>query len=394
MGRGRKGLGVQVRMADYRIRFTWRGHRYEEPYDLKPSAAHTAHVKRLARDLKAEIDVGTFDEARFAHYFPDSKNAVKAPIDEPTFGEMAAAWRKTRGSELAAWTRRKDELYVRFWNEKVGAETPMRSLKPSKVEAIVGSHAWPSAKHRNNLLAALRGIFALWTVDHPHERIDPTARIKNATVQLAPPDPFDLDEVELILADMAKHYDPRVVAYYEFAFFSGVRPEEEIALRWPKIDARKRLARIAVARTAHGEEKAVKTHVARDVELNSRAWAALERMRPYTSLKAEEGGAHVFENPRTGKPWASEADQRDLYWTPTLKRLRLRHRVAYQTRATRATAMLMAGMNPAYCAKQLGHSKRVFFDRYADWIDRAERANERERAKDEAHITTTKEHAA
>jgi hypothetical protein len=48
--------------------------------------------------------------------------------------------------------------------------------------------------------------------------------------------------------------------------------------------------------------------------------------------------------------------------------------------------MLMAGMNPAYCAAQLGQSKRVFFETYADWIDEAERHNDRERAKDEAEL--------
>lgn len=386
MGRGRKGSGVQARAGDYRIRFTWNGKRYEEPYALKPSAPHGRAVERIARDLKAEIDGGTFDWKRFAYYFPDSKHIARGPeLAEPTFADACATWRKTRGAELAAWTRKKDELYVRFWTEKIGAGTKMRTLLPSTVEGIVGSHPWPSAKHRNNLLSALRGIFALWCADDPARR-DPTARITNATVQLPPPDPFDLEEAELILADMRKHYDPRVVAYFQFAFYAGARPEEEIALRWTKLDARKKVARIDVARTAHGDEKPTKTHVARDIDLNSKAWEAIEAMRPYTALKGED--AHVFENPRTGKPWASEADQRDLYWRPTLKRLRIRYRVPYQTRATRATAMLMAGMNPAYCARQLGHSKRVFFERYATWIERADSANARERAKDEAAITT------
>lgn len=400
MGRGRKGLGVQIRTTDYRIRFTWHGKEYAEPYALKPSAAHTAHVRRVARDLKAEIEAGTFDEHRFAHYFPDSKHAARGAEDD-TFATAAAAWRATRTEpEFSAWTRKKDELYVRFWTEKIGAGTLMRSMKPSAVEAIVAAHAWPSAKHRNNLLTALRGIFALWVRDDPARRTDPTLAIKNATVQRALPDPFDLEEVEAIIAYMAKHYSPQVAAYYEFAFFTGMRPEEQIALRWPMIDARQRTARVKVARTAHAGDKVLKNHTARDVDLNSRAWAALERMRAFTALKVPDDpedrakGPHVFENPRTGKPWASEADQRDLYWTPTLRHLRMRHRVAYQTRATRATMMLMAGMNPKRCAKQLGHSVRVFWETYADWIDRAEKVNERERAKDEAAITAAGERAA
>ena len=31
--------------------------------------------------------------------------------------------------------------------------------------------------------------------------------------------------------------------------------------------------------------------------------------------------------------------------------------------------MLMAGMRPAYCAKQLGHSVEMFLRTYAKWLD-------------------------
>jgi len=34
--------------------------------------------------------------------------------------------------------------------------------------------------------------------------------------------------------------------------------------------------------------------------------------------------------------------------------------------------MLVSGMKPAYCAKQLGHSPEMFFRVYADWIDKDE----------------------
>ena len=37
---------------------------------------------------------------------------------------------------------------------------------------------------------------------------------------------------------------------------------------------------------------------------------------------------------------------------------------------------LMAGCNPAWCAKQLGHSKEMFLRIYADWIDADDRGAE------------------
>ena len=38
-------------------------------------------------------------------------------------------------------------------------------------------------------------------------------------------------------------------------------------------------------------------------------------------------------------------------------------------RHTYATAMLMAGMTPAFCAKQLGHSIEMFLSTYSKWLD-------------------------
>lgn len=49
-----------------------------------------------------------------------------------------------------------------------------------------------------------------------------------------------------------------------------------------------------------------------------------------------------------------------------------------------ATLELMSGANPGFLAKQLGHSKQMFFAVYADWIDGE--SDEREMAKIEAAI--------
>lgn len=56
-------------------------------------------------------------------------------------------------------------------------------------------------------------------------------------------------------------------------------------------------------------------------------------------------------------------------WTEMLKRLEIRYRRPYNMRHTYATAMWMAGMTPAFCAKQLGHSVEVFLRTYSKWLD-------------------------
>lgn len=51
-----------------------------------------------------------------------------------------------------------------------------------------------------------------------------------------------------------------------------------------------------------------------------------------------------------------------------------------------ATAMLMAGMMPAFCAKQLGHSVEMFLTTYSKWIDGSQ--NDIERGRLEAAISS------
>jgi integrase len=53
----------------------------------------------------------------------------------------------------------------------------------------------------------------------------------------------------------------------------------------------------------------------------------------------------------------------------TLKRLGIRYRRPYNMRHSYATAMLMAGMAPGFCGKQLGHSVEQFHKTYARWLD-------------------------
>lgn len=116
----------------------------------------------------------------------------------------------------------------------------------------------------------------------------------------------------------------------------------------------------------YGEEQgSTKTMSARKVRLNSEAVTALERQKTITF---DEGGK-VFNDPRSGAPWKYHDITDSNYWSSTLKRLGLRHRRPYNTRHTYATLALMAGVNPAYMARQMGHSLEVFFKVYADWID-------------------------
>jgi len=122
--------------------------------------------------------------------------------------------------------------------------------------------------------------------------------------------------------------------------------------------------------------KGTKTSTVRDVDLTDRMMELLKRQKACTFMKGPH--ASIFENPSSRNPWSDVQGQRKLYFHPTLRRLRLRVRDAYQTRHTYATLALMAGVNPAYIARQLGHANTaMLFKHYLKWIDGADAGREK-----------------
>jgi integrase len=376
---GRVGLGIEARKSSIRLHFVFEGKPVSERLTINrksvlPTPAHMKFAMQVATHLRKRIAQGTFD---YAEFFPDSPRAqIKAPN---SFGPLADLWLESKG-QLEAATKDQYMNAVAFWKRLLGEQTPIDKLTFQVLSAKIGKQPWASGKSANNYLIALRGIFAF---EYSGRRTadNPMAGIKNLAVVKKLPDPLTADERDRILADMTNRYDERVVAYFIFAFFTGMRPEEMIALKWCDIDFTAKVARVRRVRTFRGSERdGSKTHAERDVDLVSKAMAALATMKKYTFLKRTEAGepVDVFENPVTCQPWHDERSQRDHYWTPTLKRLGIRHRRAYNTRHTYATTALMAGVKPPYIANQLGHANtKMLFEKYARWIEAADKGQER-----------------
>jgi len=115
-------------------------------------------------------------------------------------------------------------------------------------------------------------------------------------------------ERDRILADMGAHYDRRIVAYFAFPFYSGMRPEESSRCCGETSMGKRRRARSACAHLRGGESDRAKTYAERDVDLVPRAITALEAMKPYAFMKRDEQGreSDIFENPVTGSRWHDE----------------------------------------------------------------------------------------
>lgn len=399
MGKGRPGSGVEPRTNSIRVNFTYGGEWCRETLEgpggapLSPTPSNLKYASRLVQSIRQRILAGTFD---YAEFFPNSPKATKHAGGD-TFGHYADLYVDAKCSktarELADATKSQYKNELVRWKKRLGADRAMASIRHSWLVSEIGKVAFPSARMRNNSLIPLRAVFELWVADDRMHRANPMEGIDNATVQKGLPDPLSVDEVEAILAHLKKRHHALIALYFELAFFSGMRPEELIALRWSKVDWNANRVRVDVVRTFKGREKATKTYTARDAELPKRGMDTLRRLRKWTQLKDH---GHVLENPVTERPWHDERSQRDHYWKPALKALKIRPRRASQTRSTYATMCLMAGMNPAKVATDLGHDVKMFFEAYATWINKADRGHEM--AKFEAMLArsgqTTKEGAA
>lgn len=385
---GRNGNGVEVRERSIRLKFVYQGETVRQTLTINgkamlPTPANVKYANRLADEIRKKIVLGSFT---MAEYFPDSRQAHAEHADAATFGKLTDLWLQSKG-QMAAATRDQYGTAVRFWKRLLGEETLVGEITHKVLAAKIGSHPWPSAKTHNNYLIALRGVMAL-EYRGPASLHNPLIGIENAKVTKRLPDPLTIEERDKIQADLRKHYDERVYAYFLWQFFTGMRPEETIALRWSDVDSNAQIVRVQRVRTFRGHESDdTKTFVEREVDLLPQALDALAIMKKYTFMgRAERDGdedtaADIFQNPVTKRSWHDERSQRDHYWRPSLKRLGIRWRRAYNTRHTYATEALMGGVPPGYVAHQLGHSTKMLHEKYARWIPGNDQGSARDRMR-------------
>jgi integrase len=376
MGRGKLGSGVDVHKGSLRIRFTYNGKRCAEVLALKPNSANIKAAERMSGEIRQKLALGVFD---YAATFPNSKKAPKQEVKPPQLlRDYAKNWLKTLTGEKSTLDGYKSQI-DNFWlTVMVTEEDQELQLGDLAVTAVRHTHiatavavkakAGVSGKTTNNLLIPIRNLFEAVKADELIE-ISPIAKVKNRKHQKPPPDPFTREEMDKILGHMESHYPYVIHDYFQFSFSTGLRPSEVIALHWGDIDWNRRTVTVSRAHVRH-QDKGTKTHNVRDVDLNDLAVAALTRQKVATFMKGIN--AHIFCSPES-KPWLSERRLREDYFHPALRATGIRLRKAYNTRHTFATINLMAGINPAYIASQLGHANTtMLFKHYAKWIKGAD----------------------
>lgn len=348
------------------IRFPYRGERCEEVLQLEPTAKNMAYAKRFRGEIMNAIERGTFDYART---FPNSRKAGRfafiagdtETVCEALTGFLTGAQKRVERSTYLDWRNSVNHVLI-----PVFGHMRLSELRQSHVQAWIDSHDL-TQKRISNILTPLRHVMREARTSEKIDR-NPLSdfkvmarkvdKLRRARDQV---DPFTPDEIRAIVDEL----HPQAAFYAMTAVWSGLRPEEMLELRWPYVDLKKGVIRVRFART-RGETKAPKTRAGlRDVQILEPARTALEAQRAYTALAR----SHVFHDPRTDAPYATDKQFREWQWRPAVERAGVRYRPPHQLRHTYATWLIGAGENIKWVSQQMGHeSTQMTLDTYADWI--------------------------
>jgi len=369
--------GISLRNSSIEIRFKFQGRRFYETWRVKPTPANVKKAAKMRKDIVADIRAGIFE---IGEYFPDSRHAKKEEVKEEVaislFWEVAESYFKSL--ILAKSTQREYKNCIKRHFYKTLGPMKINEIRYSHLTDILSEIEWGSMKSRNNVISPLRGIFAFAKADQMIGS-NPADELKFGKTQKPEPEPLSVGELELVLAWVKANENEVLYSFFEFAFFTGLRTSELLAVSWMNVDWLKGTVRVDKARV-EGVLKGTKTYEVRDVELNTRALAALKRMKSHSFLRGEE----IFINPVTNTPFITNKAIR-VVWNFCLKKLGIRHRVSYQTRHTFCTMNLMAGGNVVWVSRQMGHSTtQMTLTRYSKWIEQPDQ--ERETTKLDAFV--------
>ena len=370
---GRDGRGIKAASeSSIEISFMYRGVRCRERVALKPTAANLKRAENHRAAILHAIELGTFD---YAATFPTSKNAAKfqevstAPGDLMTVGDYLDKWLDRQKLQLKA------SSYEGYRKIVIGQLDPwfgklkLSELKRKNVRERLSIHP-AGNKTLGNIQSVLRAALTD-AVDDELLEVNPlvgfTYRKAEGPKEEDDIDPFDRDEQAAILAAMEGQGRNLV----QFAFWTGLRTSELVALDWADVDLLRGVVRVSRALTQHSDApEGTKTSAGRrEVKLLQAAAEALVAQKAHTYLV----GAEVFQNPQTLARWAGDQPIRKTLWQYALKRAGVRYRYPYQTRHTYASMMLSSGEHPMWVARQMGHKDwSMIIRRYGRWMPDAD----------------------
>lgn len=357
--------GVEVRHGarrdSLRITFNFNGDRCRETLEIPVTAANIKYAANLRGEIQSRIAKGTFD---YAEFFPNSKRAGQKTLQQrrKTIGELVDAFidegRKTGSmspSSVATYVKWQRARLKPQWGDRFADEVTTAELRTWIVDLI----AELAPKSVRNCVGLLSSVLNRATTDgelktNPLKPISLKAVLpkRKKSSEEDKVDPFNSAEIAAIIGACDRQHER---ALFQFAFATGLRTGELIALKWRHIDWVNGLIHVEdniVSGEVGTVEKTTKTDAERDVPLLPAARAALEIMKPMTAML--RNGDYIFTYDGKNR-WRHDTQIRER-WTIILKRAKVRYRNPYQTRHTFASTLLMNGEPELLVANLLGHT--------------------------------------
>lgn len=365
--------GVEIRGDSLRIRFTWNGERRGETLAHPPTAQGIKAACRVRDQVVSLIRHGLLDDEKYAELFPGSDLARQVADAIPSLGAYTQMWLDSR--HIVEGTRQNyKSTFNLYWMPYLGLRR-IDMITPTLLRSVISQIQWTSVGVKRNAIIKLSSVFKTAVLDGLIAK-NPTASLDKPKAVKKVVDPYTRAEAEAIIAHLygsLRKYSQIYAAFFEFCFFTGVRPGEAMGLQWDDVDLEERTAVIRRIIINRAPQERTKTKNHRTILLNERALNAVSQARRVANLKrmasksANPVSPFVFQ-PSKGGLWINEPSVTIRHFKAALKALNIRERRQYDTRHTYATMCLMAGMNPAFIANQLGHSVEMLLSTYAKWI--------------------------
>lgn len=371
MGRTASTITTGVRAtseSSIEISFAYNGRRCRERIKLKPTPANLRRAAIHRAEIIDAIERGEFD---YAVTFPNSKHAKtltesQTSSDAMTVKKWLDTYLKRCATHLKTSTMRDYKIVIeRQLMPQFGSLT-LPDVRRADIRAWCATLEC-SNKRISNILSIFRSAMQE-AVDDELIELNPlkdwTFKRKEE-VKKDDIDPFSEEEQAAILEKIERGHGHNMI---KFAFWTGMRTSEIIALEWGDIDFVRGYVCVNKALTQYAKTaETTKTRAgAREIKILAPAMQALNAQKLLTFLRPD---GRIFLNPRTGMPWIGDQAIRKTLWQPALKRAGVRYRRPYQTRHTYASMMLSAGESPMWVAQQMGHSSWLMIGRiYGRWI--------------------------
>jgi integrase len=368
---GRDGRGVRkASESSIQISFTYRGVECRERIRGRPTPANLKKAEQYRAEILGAIDRGTFN---YAKAFPESPRAAQFAEfkgEVRTVAEYLTQWleRKKRHLKSSTWDGYRkivEYLLIPQFGKRM-----MADVKRTEFRDWLDTLNCTNKRLANIQSVARKAFDDAVSEEPPLMEKNPlygwTYRKTEGPKEEDDVDPFTPEEQAKVIAALPA----QAANMAQFAFWSGLRTSELVALDWGDIDWTKGVVvvRRALTQTAEQAEDTKTKSSRREVKILPPARTALEAQKAFTLLAGKE----VFQDPRNGARWVGDSPIR-IVWTRALKKAQVRYRKPYQTRHTYASMMLSAGEHPMWVARQMGHSNQNTTVRiYARWMPQAD----------------------